>query len=194
MLTLDIGVSFLNYNKNFMQQNMNSRTAKKRSIAGVNYTYLIFNISLIFILPVLSTTGEFVIGKLPITLEPAAKWFIFWAIGIRLFVAGIKQASSPEFTATKLFNLKSAESYVIIRELGFANISLGVMGILSVINDDWRLIAAITGGLYLGFAGLQHCLKKPESLNEVVALIYDLIVFILISLYLILKVTLNIGN
>jgi len=170
-----------------MQQNIKPGVPATKPITRGNNSYLLLNISLIFILPLLSIAGEFIIDKVPISWELAAKWFVFWAIGIRLFVAGVKQASSPEFTATKLFNLKNSESYVVIRELGFANISLGVMGILSVINDSWRLIAAITGGLYLGFAGLQHCLKKTDSKNEVIAMFYDFLVFIIILLYLILK-------
>ena len=170
-----------------MEQNIKPGLPVTKLKIRENNFYLLLNISLIFILPLLSITSEFIINKATINWELAAKWFVFWAIGIRLFVAGVKQASSPEFTATKLFNLKHRESYVVIRELGFANISLGMMGILSVINDNWRLIAAITGGLYLGFAGLQHCLKKTDSKNEVIAMLYDFLVFIVILLYLILK-------
>ena len=170
-----------------MQQNIKPGVTETKPINRASHSYLLLNISLIFILPLLSIVGEFINDKVPITWELAAKWFIFWTIGIRLFVAGVKQASNPEFTATKLFNLKTRESYVVIRELGFANISLGMMGVLSVINDSWRLIAAITGGLYLGFAGLQHCLKKADSKNEMIAMIYDLLVFVIILLYLILK-------
>jgi hypothetical protein len=170
-----------------MQQNIKAGVPATKLVIRGNNSYLLLNISLIFILPLLSIAGEFVIDKVPISWELAAKWFVFWTIGIRLFVAGVKQASSPEFTATKLFNLKNSESYVVITELGFANMSLGMIGILSVINDSWRLIAAITGGLYLGFAGLHHCLKKTDSKNEVIAMLYDFIVFIVILLYLILK-------
>jgi hypothetical protein len=149
--------------------------------------YLWMNISLVFTLPLLSIIAETWTEHSPVSWELVGKWSIFWAIGIRLFTAGIKQASSPEFTATSIFKLKGRESYVVIRELGFANISLGVMGILSVINDNWRVIAAITGGLFFGLAALQHCLKKADSRNEVVAMLYDLLVFFGILFYLVFK-------
>jgi hypothetical protein len=80
--------------------------------------------------------------------------------------------------------MKTRESFVVIRELGFANISMGIMGILSVINNNWRPLAAIVGGLYPGLAGFQHLFKKPDSRNEVIAMLYDLCVFVVVLFYL----------
>jgi hypothetical protein len=156
-------------------------TGKRR---GGKNSYLIINIFLLIVFPLFSISAEHLFEQEVFTWQLLGKWFIFWAIGIRLFTAGISQASNPAFTA-RIFRMKSQESFVIIRELGFANISLGVMGILSVINHDWRLLAAIVGGLFLGIAGLQHLFKKPDSQNEVIAMFYDLSVLIIIILYLI---------
>jgi hypothetical protein len=152
-----------------------SRPVKKNS-------YLLMNLSFLLILPVFSILTEHLVEQEGYGWQLLGKWFIFWAIGIRLFTAGISQASNPTFTA-QIFRMKSRESFVIIRELGFANISLGVMGILSVINHDWRLLAAIAGGLFLGIAGIQHLFKKPDSRNEVIAMLYDLSVLLFIGLY-----------
>ena len=149
-----------------------------------NYAFLIMNILLLFILPLLSIVSEFILEKETLDWTLIGKWFIFWAIGIRLFTAGIKQSSNPEYTAGKIFNMKSSESFVVIRELGFANIALGVMGILSVINSNWRILAAITGGLFFGLAGIQHLFKKPDSRNELIAMLYDIIVLLIILLFL----------
>ncbi len=118
------------------------------------------------------------------------KWFVFWTTGIRLFTAGISQSSNPAFTA-RIFKMKTLESYIVIRELGFANISLGVMGILSVINDHWRILAAITGCLFFGLAGIQHLFKKSDSTNEIIAMIGDLFVMIILLSYLISAVLNN---
>jgi hypothetical protein len=149
-----------------------------------NYAFLIMNILLLFILPLLSIVSEFILEKESPDWTLIGKWFIFWAIGIRLFTAGIKQSSNPEYTAGKIFNMKSSESFVVIRELGFANIALGVMGILSVINSNWRILAAVTGGLFFGLAGIQHLFKKPDSRNELIAMLYDIIVLLIILLFL----------
>lgn len=122
---------------------------------------------------------------IPYTWQLIGKWFLFWSIGIRLFIAGIKQIVQPEFTAKQIFQFKSEESFVVIRELGFANVSIGLLGMLSLVKPLWSAPAAIAGGLYFGLAGLSHLLKKPETKNEVIAMISDIFIFLLMLLYLI---------
>jgi hypothetical protein len=153
-------------------------------------SFLLMNVLLLGVLPALSTTAEHIFEHEGYNWQLLGKWFIFWALGIRLFTAGISQASNPAFTA-RIFRMKYEESFVVIRELGFANISLGVMGILSVIHNDWRLLAAIAGGLFFGIAGIQHLFKKPDSRNEVIALFYDLSVLLFIVLYIIFTLLIN---
>jgi hypothetical protein len=167
-----------------MEQYKQIGTQGKRNTKNRNYTYLVMNVFLLFILPVLSIISECIVEKESPDWALIGKWFIFWAIGIRLFTAGIKQSSNPEFTATSIFHMKTSESFVVIRELGFANIALGVMGILSVINGNWRILAAVIGGLFFGLAGIQHLFKKPDSRNELIAMIYDLTVLLVILIYL----------
>jgi hypothetical protein len=145
--------------------------------------YLLMNLLLLIVMPAISIGAEIIFEHELFNWQLIGKWFIFWAVGIRLFTAGISQASNPGFTA-RIFQMKHQESFVVIRELGFANISLGVMGILSVIHNDWRLLAAIAGGLFLGIAGIQHLFKKPDSQNEVIAMFYDLTVLLVILFYL----------
>ncbi len=149
-----------------------------------NSSYLILNVLLLFILPALSVMAEVIVEKESPDWMLIGKWFIFWAVGIRLFTAGIKQSSNPEFTAVKIFHMKTAESFVVIRELGFANIALGIMGILSAINSNWRILAAVIGGLFFGLAGIQHLFKKPDSRNEVIAMFYDITVLLVMLIYL----------
>ena len=40
----------------------------------------------------------------------AAKWFVYWVVGIRLFAAGVRQVLQPAFTAREIFGMQSAES------------------------------------------------------------------------------------
>jgi hypothetical protein len=164
-----------------MEQSKNigvSRPKTKNS-----YPFIVF--LLMFLLPAISITWEILLEGATFGWPLIGKWIVFWCVGIRLFTAGIKQASNPEYAASNIFRLKAKESLVIIRELGFANIALGVMGILSVINSNWRSIAAITGGIFFGLAGIQHLFKKPDSRNELIAMITDLYVFIIALLYMI---------
>ncbi len=167
-----------------MEKNKQHGIQRRSGISYKNSSYLIMNILLLFILPLFSVLAEVIFEKESPHWKIIGKWFIFWAVGIRLFTAGIKQSSNPEFTATKIFHLKTAESFVVIRELGFANIALGVMGILSVINSNWRILAAVIGGLFFGLAGLQHLFKKPDSRNELIAMFYDITVLLVVLIYL----------
>ena len=112
------------------------------------------------------------------------KWFVFWAIGIRLFTAGIKQVLKPAFTAEEIFHIQEPASQIIVRELGFANICFGLAGIMSLFIPGWRTAAAFIGGLYLGIAGVYHIIKKPSTANEVIAMVSDLFVFLVMAAYL----------
>jgi hypothetical protein len=112
------------------------------------------------------------------------KWFVFWGVGVRLFVAGIRQVAKPEFTAREIFHMSGVEGLVIIKELGFANISIGLAGIVSLFKPEWTELAGIAGGLFFGLAGVLHVIKRPDSFNEWVAMISDLFFFGVIGLYL----------
>lgn len=113
------------------------------------------------------------------------KWFIFSAVGLRLFLAGIKQVKNPEFTAKQIFHIDSPESFPILRELGFANICFGLVAIVSLFKPEWRIVSAFASGLYYGIAGVQHALKKTSGINEKFALWTDLIIFVLLFIYFI---------
>ena len=111
------------------------------------------------------------------------KWFVFWAIGLRLFIAGFKQVFNPSFTLESIFHINSKESQIVIRELGFANICIGLLGTISLFAGQFRLSAAIVGGLFLGIAGVYHIIKKPVSKNEAIAMVSDIFVFIVILVF-----------
>lgn len=161
---------------------MEQQAEKRGLYRAVNYSYLFLNIFLLLVLPLAAALCEHVAEDEVLNMRIVIKWFVFSAVGLRLFIAGIKQASSPEFTAINIFSMRTREGYVVIRELGFANIALGVMGILSAIHDNWRILASVSGGLFFGLAALQHAGKKNRSSNEVIALTYDMIVFLVLLL------------
>ena len=167
-----------------MKQQLTRTTIDPSATGRKSNSYLFLNVSLLCVLPFLSVIGEVIFEREAFTWMLVGKWFVFWTTGIRLFTAGISQSSNPAFTG-RIFKMKTQESYVVIRELGFANISLGVMGILSVINDHWRTLAAVSGCLFFGLAGIQHLFKKSDSTNETIAMIGDLFVFIILLAFLI---------
>ena len=97
-----------------------------------NKFYIISVSVLTFVIPVIGYITENLAKGTGLTFEPFGKWFIFSAVGLRLFLAGIKQVKDPGFTAKQIFHIESPESYPILRELGFANICFGLVGIVSL--------------------------------------------------------------
>jgi len=152
---------------------------------ALNKGYIFGVSALVTLCPVLCIAVEMLAGKAPLSVALAGKWFIFWASGVRLLVAGLKQVTNPAFTAKTIFNLQSADSHVIIRELGFANICTGVTALLSVFLPGWRIVSAFSSGLFYGIAGFNHCVKKPAGPNEAFALVSDLFIFVLLALYVV---------
>lgn len=150
-----------------------------------NKLYIISVSILTFIFPVIGFVCDQLTSKTPMTFELCGKWFIFSAVGLRLFLAGIKQVKNPEFTANQIFHIDSPESYPILRELGFANICFGLVAIVSLFKPDWRIVSAFASGIYYGIAGLQHAIKKNAGINEKFALWTDLFIFIVLLLYFI---------
>lgn len=148
-----------------------------------NPFYIISVTALTFVVPVIGFVTEHITTGTTLTFELFSKWFIFSAVGLRLFLAGIKQLKNPEFTAKEIFHLDSPDSFPILRELGFANICFGLVGIVSLFKPDWRIVSAFASGLYYGIAGVQHGLKKRSGTNEKFALITDLVIFVLLLIY-----------
>lgn len=153
---------------------------------GINKQYFIVVSVLTFVLPLACSVVETQVNKDCIfSFALIGKWFIFSAVGLRLFIAGIKQTTDPAFTAKQIFHIDDPVSFPIVRELGFANLCFGLIGIISLFMPEWRIVSAFGSGLYYGIAGLQHLLKKPAGPNERFALVTDIIIFIFLLVYFI---------
>ncbi len=157
-------------------------------------SYLFYIVTVMFLLPVLSVYAEFYFTRKrrQQTLQTSAfaytavlfKWFVFWAVGVRLFSAGLSQVFHPEMTASILSLPVAAD--VIVKELGLANLVMGTAAIVSIWAVSWRPTAAFTGALYLGVAGVLHLMRLPHGLShkESVAMVSDLMIAVLVMLYL----------
>lgn len=161
----------------------------EKSSPGANTQYIIVVSVLTFVLPAICTIGQIFISNKDTTFSFVlfGKWFIFSAVGLRLFLAGIKQTTNPAFTAKEIFHIDSPDSLPIVRELGFANLCFGLIGIISLFMPQWRIVSAFGSGLYYGIAGLQHLLKKPAGINEMFALLTDILIFILLVVYFVTR-------
>ena len=146
--------------------------------------YLLMVIALTAVLPIASIVIDLAYpgGGRPIFV--VGEWFVFWAVGVRLFLAGVKQVKNPEFTARTIFDIKEPAALVVVQELGFANLSIGTLGVLSLANQQWVVPAAIVGGLFYGLAGIKHLLKGGRKRLENIAMVSDLFVFAVLAAFL----------
>lgn len=156
------------------------QTDKNHSEANKQY-FIVVPVTT-FVLPAICTVAQLLVDDdTKFSFELSDKLFIFCAVGLRLFLAGIKQITNPAFTAKEIFHIDSIDSSPIVRELGFANLCFGLIGLISLFQPSWRIVSAFGSRLYYGFAGLQHFLKKPAGINEKFALVTDILIFILLA-------------
>ena len=147
--------------------------------------YFLLVICTLLIFPAASIIAEAALSQhaLPfITL--AGKWLAFWAVGIRLCIAGARQAMQPRFTAEEIFRVHDPASLPIVREVGFANLSMGLLGICSVYRPGWTIPAALAGGLFYGLAGFGHVFQKGKNAKEYLAMVSDWYVFFALMAFL----------
>jgi hypothetical protein len=140
--------------------------------------YLLMLIALLLLLPIGSVIAEALLHPHAASVMTlVGKWFVFWAVGIRLLLAGIRQVIQPAFTASEIFGIEDGRSFAIVREVGFANLSMGLLGVCSLFRPEWIVPAAIVGGLYYGLAGLGHAFSARKSGKEYIAMLSDGFVF-----------------
>jgi len=108
------------------------------------------------------------------------KWYVFWACGVRLVLAGLRQVSQPRFAAAEIFDLDNVKAFPIVREIGFGNLAMGTLGIFTIFQPAWLIPAAIVGALYYGLAGLGHLLRDERNVNETVAMVSDGVAFLVL--------------
>lgn len=146
--------------------------------------YYIAVVLLLLVLPAASVIIEALYSAGTDVLWLIGKWFVFWACGVRLLVAGLMQTFKPEFTARSIFEIDAPAAHAIVREVGFGNLAMGTLGLASLFESSWVVPAAIVGGLYYGLAGLGH-LFRHGNFKERFALWSDLAIFVLLAAFVI---------
>ena len=147
--------------------------------------YLAIVVLLMGVFPAASVVAEaaFQHGGADLTVL-IGKWFVFWSVGVRLILAGLRQIMNPAFTAQTIFGIHDQSAFAIVRELGFGNLSIGLLGACALFNRGWITPAALAGGLFYGLAGVEHLLKGDRNANETIAMVSDLLIFLVLAFYL----------
>jgi hypothetical protein len=136
---------------------------------------------LMLVLPLASIINE--AGLRP-DLAVAGKWFVFWMVGARLFAAGSRQILQPRYTAQTILGIKGDANLVVVRELGFANLALGIGGIATLAAPSWVPPMALVGGIFYAAAGIQHTLQSGRNRTESFAMVTDLFAaFVLLGFF-----------
>jgi len=147
--------------------------------------YLLTIIFLMFVFPAASILIEIFLFRSSAGVMPLiGKWFVFWAMGVRLFTAGLRQSIRPRFTAEAILGIKGAEQFILVQELGFANLSMGIFGMGTLLVGNWVFPAALVGCLFLGLAGIRHLFSKGRNLLENSAMLSNLVVACLLFVYM----------
>jgi hypothetical protein len=149
--------------------------------------YVTMVIALMLALPLISIVAQIVLtdhGALhgAAYLAVVAKWYVFWAVGARLSLAGLRQIIQPRYTAETILGMKGAEALFFVRELGFANLAMGSVGVASQASPPWVTPAAMLGAIYYGLAGINHCFHKDRNKLENVALVSDLFAALVLAI------------
>lgn len=133
--------------------------------------YYVIVATLMFALPLASIGVEAWHEHVPVSAALIGKWFVFWAVGWRLLLAGIRQIFQPAYTARVILGFKSDEALLLVRELGFANFAVGSVGIASLFIPSWQLAAALAGGIFYALAGINHVRQPHRNWLENVAIV-----------------------
>jgi hypothetical protein len=146
--------------------------------------YLIIVLLLMAVFPICSIGAEHVYHPVPL-MPLVGKWFVFWGAGVRFSLAGLRQILQPRFTAEKIFHIKSDDVLPFVRELGVANLSIGIVGVASLFRPDFVLPIAIIATMFYGVAGLRHATDRVRGKNQNIAMVSDILVSLIYLAYLV---------
>jgi hypothetical protein len=146
--------------------------------------YIALVVLLMLVLPVLSIAVEMLTGSDAGLLFLVGKWFVFWAVGVRLFTAGVHQLVQPGYTSGTIFRIADPNAEKLVTEIGFGNLSIGLLGLLTIVFPAWIVPAALAGGLFYLLAGIKHVMNRDRTSAETIPLVSDLGMGILLAIWL----------
>jgi hypothetical protein len=139
-------------------------------------------LGLTVIVPITSIVLETALSGGALSLLLIGKWFVFWGAGVCLLLAGLCQVLQPSFTAATIFKIRDPEAKKLVTEIGFGNLSMGLVATLSLVFPNWLVPSGLAGGLYLGLAGLKHIGSNNRTREENLAMVTDLIVAVVVGM------------
>ena len=137
--------------------------------------YFVIVVALMLVCPLASIGIQCLIdGPGMLTAAVVGKWFVFWVVGVRLLLAGLRQIVQPRYTAEQILGIKDPDAVLIVRELGFANTAIGSVAAASLFFRGWVLPMAVVGAIFYAFAGINHVTHKRRNKLQTIAMYSDL--------------------
>ena len=148
--------------------------------------YRLLIILLMVVLPIAGVVFDLVRTAGTIDLwSSIGNWFVFWAVGVRLFTAGVSQIFRPQFTSQSILGTRNSGADQIVQELGFANVAMGAVGLVATLwLPDWIVPAALAGAIFLGLAGFRHVAKKNKNPMEALDTYTDIFGCVVLAAFL----------
>jgi hypothetical protein len=140
-----------------------------------------------FVLPIASIVIEHALNPADSLVLLAGRWFVFWSVGVRLGLAGLRQFFQPGFTAKEIFHISGDEALPLVRELGAANVATAAVGLLSLAFPGFTVPVAISACIFFCVAGIRHMAERDRSRNENIAMVSDIFLSLILAIYLIAR-------
>jgi hypothetical protein len=145
--------------------------------------YFAIVVALMLVFPLTSIGIQALLGGPGIfTAALVAKWFVFWMVGVRLFLAGLRQIVQPRYTAEHILGVKDPDARLIVRELGIANTAIGSVAVASLFFRDWEFPIALVGAIFYALAGINHISDKHRNKRQSFAMASDLVAAVVLLL------------
>ncbi len=136
--------------------------------------YVAMLVGLMLVFPLTSIAVEaFTHAHGALSIAMVGKWFVFWVVGVRLLIAGLRQIAQPRYTAETILGVKDPDARLIVRELGFANTAIGSAGVISLFLVGWTAPLAVVGAIFYGLAGINHVAHQKRSKIQNAAMTSD---------------------
>jgi hypothetical protein len=144
--------------------------------------YILNVAATMLILPLIAIAYEMQLGHANLVVL-AGKWFVFWGVGVRLLLAGLRQQFRPELTSRGILGIDDPKANILARELGGANIAAGTIGLLSLAFPSFVLPIAIWGAIFYAFAAVEHVKEEHRTSDSTIALVSDLFMAIVLGAF-----------
>jgi uncharacterized membrane protein len=146
--------------------------------------YLAIVLLLMLILPVVSIAAEAMLAADSSLVFLIGKWFVFWGVGLRVLIAGIRQVARPAFTAETIFGITDPKAFHLVEELGFGNLAISLLATASLLQPAWITPAALAGCIFFGLAGYGHFHQQSRNRLKTIAMVSDFWIALVLAGYL----------